>query len=120
MLLAGCTRSNTESVDRLNEKAYAFHYRDLDSVRVYADKAMQLSGNYTAGQAEALNNLAFVEMAAMRYKQAKAYLDEVDQITDNQIELLIANVQQMKLCQKQSHNKDFYVYSEQAKNDLRA
>lgn len=118
MLLAGCTRSNTESVDRLNEKAYAFHYRDLDSVRVYADKAMQLSGNYTAGQAEALNNLAFVEMAAMRYKQAKAYLDEVDQITDNQIELLIANVQQMKLCQKQSHNKDFYVYSEQAKKRL--
>ena len=37
LLLAGCTRSNTESVDRLNEKAYAFHYRDLDSVRVYAD-----------------------------------------------------------------------------------
>lgn len=118
MLLAGCTRSNTESVDKLNEKAYAFHYRDLDSVRFYADKAMQQADNYTAGRAEALNNLAFVEMAAMRYKQAKAYLDEIDQTTDNQIELLIANVQQMKLCQKQSHNKDFYVYSEQAKKRL--
>ena len=117
-LLTGCTRSDTKSVDHLNEKAYDFHYRDLDSVRAYADKAMRLSGNYTAGRAEALNNLAFVEMAAMRYKQAKSYLDEIGQITDNQIELLIANVQQMKLCQKQSHNKDFYVYSEQANKQL--
>ncbi len=118
LLLTGCKRSDTQLVDHLNEKAYAFHYRDLDSVRLYADKAMQLAGNYTAGRAEALNNLAFVEMAAMRYKQAKSYLDEVGQITDNQIELLIANVQQMKLCQKQSHNKDFYVYSEQAQKQL--
>ncbi len=118
LLLTGCKRSDTQLVDYLNEKAYAFHYRDLDSVRLYADKAMQLAGNYTAGRAEALNNLAFVEMAAMRYKQAKSYLDEVGQITDNQIELLIANVQQMKLCQKQSHNKDFYVYSEQAQKQL--
>lgn len=118
MLLTGCTRNNTELVDHLNEKAYAFHYRDLDSVRVYADKAMRLAGNYSAGRAEALNNLAFVETAEMRYKQAKAYLEEVGQITDNQIELLIANVQQMKLCQKQSHNKDFYVYSEQAQKQL--
>ncbi len=118
MLLTGCTRSNTKLVDQLNEKAYAFHYRDLDSVRAYANKAMQLSDNYPAGRAEALNNLAFVEIAAMRYKRAKSYLDKIGQITDNQIELLIANVQQMKLCQKQSHNKDFYVYSEQANKQL--
>ena len=118
LLLAGCMGNNTEAVDRLNEKAYAFHYRDLDSVRTYANKAIQLAGSYTAGRAEALNNLAFVEMAAMRYKQAQTYLDEIGQLTDNQIELLIANVQQMKLCQKQSHNKDFYVYSELAKKRL--
>ena len=118
LLLTGCTKSNTEVVDILNEKAYAFHYRNLDSVRIYANKAIQFAGSYTAGRAEALNNLAFVEIASMRYKQAKAYLDEVGLITDNQIELLIANVQQMKLCQKQSHNKDFYVYSEQAKKRL--
>ena len=118
MLLTGCTRSNSKLVDHLNEKAYAYHYRDLDSVRIYANKAMQLADNYSAGRAEALNNLAFVEMAAMRYKQAKSYLDEIGQITDNQIELLIANVLQMKLCQKQSHNKDFYVYSQQANKQL--
>ncbi len=118
MLLTGCTRSNSKLVDHLNEKAYAYHYRDLDSVRIYANKAMQLADNYSAGRAEALNNLAFVEMAAMRYKQAKSYLDEIGQITDNQIELLISNVLQMKLCQKQSHNKDFYVYSQQANKQL--
>ncbi len=118
LLLTGCTRSNTELVDSLNEKAYAFHYRNIDSVRIYADKAIQLAGSYNAGRAEALNNLAFAEIVAMRYKKAKTYLDEIGRLTDNQIELLIANIQQMKLCQKQSHNKDFYVYSEQAKKQL--
>ena len=35
-------------------------------------------------------------------------------VTDNQIELLVADVQMMRLCQRQSHNKDFYVYRERA------
>ena len=47
----------------------------------------------------------------MNYGKAKHYLDSVYDLTDNQIEQLISDVQQMKLCQKQSRNKDFYVYS---------
>lgn len=117
-LLTSCTRSDNGIVDSLNDKAYANHYRNLDSTKAYADSALNLAYNYPAGKAEALNNLAFVEIASMRYQIAKQYLERVDSITDNQIELLIANVQQMKLCQKQSYNKDFYAYAELAKKQL--
>ena len=118
LLLASCSKSDETVVDRLNEKSYDFHYRSLDSTRIYADSALSLSNDYSAGQAEALNNLAFVETAAMNYGKAKQFLDSIQGITNNQIELLISDVQQMKLCQKQSHNKDFYVYSAQAKRRL--
>ena len=118
LLLAACSKSDKPIVDRLNEQSYYFHYRNLDSTRVYADSALSLAKDYSAGRAEALNNLAFVETAAMNYGKAKQYLDSVYDLTDNQIEQLISDVQQMKLCQKQSRNKDFYVYSAQAKRRL--
>ncbi len=106
LLLTSCSKSDEDVVDRLNEKSYDFHYRNLDSTRIYADSALSLSNDYSAGRAEALNNLAFVETAAMNYGKAKLFLDSIQGITNNQIELLISDVQQMKLCQKQSHNKD--------------
>lgn len=118
LLLASCSKSSDPVVDRLNEKSYDFHYRNIDSTRVYADSALHLSKNYSAGQAEALNNLAFVEITVMNYGKAKKYLDSIHSLTNNQIELLIADVQRMKLCQKQSHNKDFYVFNAQAKRRL--
>lgn len=118
LLLVSCGRSDTDVVDRLNDRSYDQHYRNLDSTRIYADSALNLSENYSAGRAEALNNLAFVASASMDYSKAKGYLDEVTGTTDNQIELLVADVQQMKLCQKQSRNKDFYVFSEQARKRL--
>jgi hypothetical protein len=43
-------------VDKLNNKAYAQHYRNLDSARIYADSAFALSVDYDDGKAEALNN----------------------------------------------------------------
>lgn len=118
-LFVSCSKSEDSVVDRLNEKSYDYHYRDLDSTRIYADKALSLSKNYPAGQAEALNNLAFDEITAMNYDKAKKYLDSIRDLTNNQIEiLLIADIQQMKLCQKQSRNKDFYVFNAQAKRRL--
>lgn len=118
LLLASCSKSNEPVVDRLNERSYEFHYRNIDSTRIYADSALSLSKDYPAGQAEALNNLAFVEITAMNYGKAKKYLDSIHSLTNNQIELLISDIQQMKLCQKQSRNKDFYVFNAQAKRRL--
>ena len=101
-------------VDHYNERAYAFHYRCLDSVVANAQRAYVASSHYNDGKAEALNNMAFVNIAKMNYDKASEQLHEVAEITDNQIELLIADIQMMRICQRRSENKDFYRYREKA------
>ena len=91
----------------MNDVSYSFHYRNLDSTKYYADKALSLSEDYDNGYAEALNNLAFVSIVKMNYDNAYKLLNSVLKTTDNQIELLVADVQFMRLCQSQSKNKDF-------------
>ena len=93
-------------MDRLNTLSYAYHYRDIDSVEYYASAAK--------GTAEGLNNLAFVKMVRMDYKAAEDYLNEIPEMTDNQLELLVCYVQQMRLCQRRSRNKDFHDFRERA------
>jgi len=101
-------------VDRLNKKSYAYHYRNLDSTAYYARQAYRLAEGYNAGRAEALNNLAFVNIIRMDYATAERQLDSVFRLTDNQVELLVANVQQMRLCQRRSRNREFHEYRERA------
>ena len=117
-MLAACNVPHVQEVDELNDKAYALHYRNLDSVRIYADKAYGLAGSYDAGKAEALNNLAFVDLMKMRFTEAYAKLDSVLKITDNQVELLVADIQFMRLCQRESLNKEFYDYYEKAQKRI--
>ncbi len=119
LFFSACTPSHKEVVDELNSLSYAFHYRNLDSTKVLAERALRFSEDYPAGYAEACNNLAFVSIAKMNYKQAKRWLDSVEERSDNQIELLIADVQNMRLCQRESRNKDFYSYREKALVKLR-
>ncbi len=118
-IFSACSNGDVPEIDKLNEISYAWHYRNLDSTKVYAQRAFDLSSDYDAGHAEALNNLAFVSLAKMQYHQAQRQLDEVQQMTDNQIELLVADVQLMRLCQRESRNKDFYDYRERANRRLR-
>lgn len=110
---------NREGVDRLNKMAYDYHYKSLDTVSLCAVRALGMSEHYDAGKAEALNNLAFVEIARMNYAHAGVLLDSVRDITDNQIELLVGDVQRMRLCQRESNNKAFYDYKENALRRLR-
>ena len=84
-----------------------------------AESALKLSKDYPSGRAEAYNNLAFVCIAKMDYKGAKGWLKKIEEESDNQIELAIADVQNMRLCQRESHNKDFYAYREKAMRRLR-
>ena len=115
LFFSACCRSHGDAeVDKLNGKSYAFHYRNLDSVDVYARKALSASADYPSGKAEAYNNLAFACIAKMDYGQAYALLDSVEHVTDNQVELLIADVLYMRLCQRESRNKEFYDYRERA------
>lgn len=112
--LISCSNSNEVKIDEYNNHSYKFHYRNLDSTFYYANKAYSLSEGYDAGRAEALNNLAFVSIARMEYDKAKEQLLKVLTITNSQIEIFVAEVQLMRLCQRQSKNKDFYTYRESA------
>lgn len=116
---SACGPSHKQEVDWLNTLSYAYHYRNLDSTKMLAQKALALSDDYSAGYAEACNNLAFVEMAKMNYKEARRWLGLVEEKSNNQLELLIADVQMMRICQRESHNKDFYSYREKAMVRLR-
>ncbi len=118
ILFTACSPSDRQVVDKLNTISYAYHYRNLDSTAYYAQQALQYADGYADGQAEALNNLAFSDIMRMDYDQAKQRLDSIPSITDNQVELLIADIQQMRLCQRRSRNREFYDYREQATQRL--
>lgn len=120
LFFSACSSDNDNSeVDRLNTMSYVFHYRDIDSTLIFADRALALSEGYSAGKAEAYNNLAFSSIARMDYKEAYRLLDSVVLSTDNQLELFVADVQYMRLCQRESKNKKFYDYRERALSRLK-
>lgn len=114
LLFSACGPTNKDVVDRLNTISYAFHYRNIDSTRVNAERALSLSADYADGKAEALNNLAFVNLVKMNFAQARTQLTEAISTSDNQVEQLIADIQMMRLCQRKSENKNFYEYRERA------
>ena len=118
LVISACSPSDRQQVDKLNSLSYVYHYRSLDSVEHYACEAIRMAVSYNDGRAEALNNLAFVNIMRMRYDGAKRQLDSIPLITDNHVELFISYVQQMRLCQRQSRNRDFYEYRELAYQSL--
>jgi len=108
---------NTDYYETFYDKAYSFHYRNLDSVEFYLNETVRptmFGYSYPDGIAEEKNSRAFVEIARMNYDMAQFYLDEIPEITDNQLELLVSYVQQMRLCQRRSRNREFYEYREKA------
>ena len=120
LLAVACyNTSNRAEVDRLNDISYSYHYRNLDSTQVYAKRAFEHSHNYGDGRAEAMNNLAFVEIARMKYAKAFKILTSIPEQTDNQIEQLVCDVQLMRLCQRRSENKNFYHYLQHAQGCLK-
>ena len=114
LLFLSCGYSVPPVVDSLNDAAYAWHYRNIDSTEHYAQEALSVSAPYSDGRAEALNNLAFVSLVRMDYDRARRQLDSIPLTTDNQLELLVAYVQQMRLCQRRSANREFYDCREKA------
>ena len=118
-LLSACQSSGRQDVDRLNSLSYAYHYRNIDSTEQFAKRALEASQSYDDGRAEALNNLAFVSIVRMDYQRAEELLNEAVAQTDNQIEMLVSYVQQMRLCQRGSKNREFYEYREKALDALK-
>ena len=119
ILLSACSHPDRQAVDKLNSQSYAYHYRNIDSTEALARRSFELAENYPAGRAEALNNMAFVNIVRMRYDEAERQLDEAIETTDNQLQQLISYVQQMRLCQRRSRNREFHEFREMANRTLR-
>ena len=101
-------------IDSLNGKAYAYRYRSLDSSYKYANEAYRQVNFYKSGKAEASNNLGFCAFMAMDFDRADALHKEVYKLTKNELELLIADIGLMKICQRTAMNKEFYDYRNSA------
>ncbi len=97
-------------VDSLNTLAYDWHYRNVDSVRAWSMRAMALADScgYDEGLAEAMNNLAFERFHQMDFDSAQAITAAVSRTTDDAVELLVADVMQMKVVQRTSDNLAFF------------
>jgi len=118
LIFSACSSPDRQVVDKLNSLSYAYHYRHIDSTELFAQRAYDAAAGYAAGRAEALNNKAFVSITRMDYDKAEQQLNEALSVTDNQIELYIAEVQMMRLCQRRSDNRAFYEHRERAESHL--
>lgn len=101
-------------IDSLNGKAYTYRYRSLDSSYKYADAAYRQVNFYKSGKAEASNNLGFCAYMNMDFDRAEALHKEVYKLTKNELELLIADIGLMKICQRTAMNKEYYDYRNSA------
>lgn len=116
-LCGACGKHNDAStaamraqVDSLNTLAYDWHYRDIDAVREWSMKAFAMadSCHYDEGMAEALNNLAFERFQQMDFDSAQVIANDVSRTTDDAVELLVADIMQMKVAQRTSDNLAFF------------
>ena len=107
-------QAETVLADSLNRMSYRYHYRNLDSTRFYAERALAAAEGEPSATAEAYNNLAFCAFMRMDFETSKACLEKVYASCRNEIELLVADVGMMKICQRTSANKDFYDYRNSA------
>lgn len=108
----------SRQVDSLNRLSYELRYRNIAQSQAYAQEACRLSAHNQDGHAEALNHLAYVRYQQMDFDGAERLVRKVQASTNNQIELLVADVMGMKICQRTSANHDFFVYRNRAQRRL--
>lgn len=101
-------------IDSLNLQAYSFRYKDLDLSFNAAWQAYEEASLYKTGKAEACNNLGFCAFMQMNFDAAEKLFKEVYGLTQNELELLIADVGLMKIYQRAAMNKEFYDYRNNA------
>ena len=96
-----CSRQDTQLPDEINHRAYLLRYTDVDSSLNCAKTAFKQSELYPDGRAEALNHIAFAQFQQMRFSKAQFTLRKIDSLTNNQVELLCADVMNMKISQRE-------------------
>lgn len=101
-------------IDSLNQVAYSYRYKDLDSSCHAATRAYESVNLYRQGKAEASNHLGFCAFMRMDFERAEKFHNEVYSLTKNELELLIADIGLMKIYQRTAMNKEFYDYRNSA------
>ncbi|MCD8310461.1 MAG: DUF5112 domain-containing protein [Prevotellaceae bacterium] len=123
MALTACTgvvpTAEAFRVDSLNAVAYSARYKDLERSRVAADAAYRETGFYGLGKAEACNNLGFHAFMRMDFDEAERLHREVYSLTKNELELLVADIGLMRICQRTARNKEFYDYYNSASRRMK-
>ncbi len=107
-------RKEVRLIDSLNQAAYAYRYKNLDSSCHAASRAYREVSLYKQGKAEASNNLGFCAFMRMDFEQAEKFHMDVYNLTKNELELLIADIGLMKIYQRTALNKEFYDYRNSA------
>ncbi len=104
--------------DSLNVVAYRMRYKNLDTTFAAAQRAYRLSEAFPSLRAEAMNNLGFCAFMRMDFDGADEWFRRVYAVSDNELECLIADIGQMKICQRTARNKEFYDYRYSALNRM--
>lgn len=119
LLLTACswTASTREmqSVDSLNAASYALRFKNLSLAQQLADTAYNRAESYRSGRAEASNHLGFCKFMKMDFNASEQRFKEVYSLSNNELQLLIADIGFMKIYQRTSQNKEFYDYRNSAR-----
>ncbi|MCD8292920.1 MAG: DUF5112 domain-containing protein [Prevotellaceae bacterium] len=118
MAAAGCSggvsTAGTFRVDSLNAVSYNARYKELERSTSAAATAYKAAGLYRYGKAEACDNLGFCAFMRMDFLEAERLHREVYSLTKNELELLVADIGMMRVCQRMARNKEFYDYRNSA------
>ena len=121
-MFVGCSLvndSDTIPAEETNELSYRLRYTDVSASLQAAKEAYACSPKNSDGQAEALNNIAYVSYQQMRYDQALHLLRKVYGFSRNQLELLCSDVLTMKIMQRIGRGKPFFDSRLRAQKRLR-
>lgn len=109
----------TYRIDSLNALSYGLRYKDLSLSTEFAEQAYMLTSMHGQDDAATLNNMGFCSFMKMDFEKSMEYFNTVVEISDNEIECLIADVGLMKICQRISSNKEFYDYRSRAQSRIK-
>lgn len=115
-------KKDREKVDELNRMSYALRYKNVVESRQKADDAYNAAQklHYQAGVCEALCNKAFYALARMQYSESEKLLSEASGLAPDNISKLNVEVLHMRLCQRRSANKEFYVHKFKAQSLIKS
>lgn len=105
-------------VDSLNNKAYQLRYTQQDSVLQLTQQSLLHTTDYNSGKAEALNHQLFQAGLNIDFKNGKAIYNQIQRITNNQVELLISDITMMMMCQRTGQHLSYFDYMASARRHI--